>query len=137
MALLSSEEIEALIHRSAFNHFLGIKVESLDAEHLTLKLPFKEEFLRGNEKIGFSIHGGILASLIDITGDFVFATVDGRPLPTINLRVDYLRPAPAADVYAEAVVVKRGKTISVSDITVYRPDHKKVAIGRGLYHGLR
>ena len=38
-------------------------------------------------------HGGPIAAVIDTVGDYALIMLLGRPLPTINFRVDYLRPA--------------------------------------------
>ncbi len=38
-------------------------------------------------------HGGAIASLIDVAGDFALVLQVGGGVPTINLRIDYLRPA--------------------------------------------
>jgi len=59
--------------------------------------------------------------------------VYGRGLPTVDLRIDYLRPAQKGDLFAEAAVVKGGRTLGVADITVTNGAGKKIAVGRGLY----
>ena len=38
-------------------------------------------------------HGGAIGSLIDIAGDYALWAVLGYGVPTINLRIDFLRPA--------------------------------------------
>jgi acyl-coenzyme A thioesterase PaaI-like protein len=38
-------------------------------------------------------HGGPIAAIIDTVGDYALVMLLGRPLPTVNFRVDYLRPA--------------------------------------------
>ena len=38
-------------------------------------------------------HGGPIAAFIDIVGDFAIGMLVGGGVPTINLRIDYLRPA--------------------------------------------
>lgn len=78
-------------------------------------------------------HGGPLAALIDVAGDFAVGMLIGGGVPTMNLRIDYLRPAVGEYMEAIAVVRRMGKTSSVVDIDVMSSDGKLVAIGRGTY----
>lgn len=128
--------VQLEINKSNFNRFLGVQVQELEYERILLKLPVKKEFLRGNETNGYSIHGGIIASLIDITGDYAFSIIKKGALPTISLNINYLAPAKNKDLFAEASIVRIGKTISVSDISVFQKNpYKKIAVGRGSYFG--
>jgi uncharacterized protein (TIGR00369 family) len=78
-------------------------------------------------------HGGAIASLIDIAGDYALWAVLGYGVPTINVRIDYLRPASATDLRATARVRRAGRTVGVVDIDVRDDAGKLVAIGRGTY----
>lgn len=78
-------------------------------------------------------HGGVIASLIDIAGDFALIAILGYGVPTINFRVDYLRPAANSDLLAEARVRRAGRTIGVVDIDVTDAGGKLIALGRGCY----
>ena len=63
-------------------------------------------------------HGGVIASLIDVAGDFALVILLGGGVPTINLRIDYLRPAGGNRLKAIASVRRAGRTIGVVDIDV-------------------
>ena len=78
-------------------------------------------------------HGGPLASLIDIAGDYALWAVLGYGVPTINLRIDYLRPASATDLRAVARIRRVGRTVGVVDIDVMDDQGRVIAIGRGSY----
>jgi uncharacterized protein (TIGR00369 family) len=78
-------------------------------------------------------HGGAIASLIDIAGDFALIAVLGHGVPTINFRTDYLRPAMGAGLSAKATVRRIGRTVGVVDIDVVDDKGRVVAIGRGSY----
>ena len=56
----------------------------------------------------------------------------GKPLPTINLRVDYLRPGKGMLTLA-ARVRRSGKTVGVVDVDVLNDAGELVAIGRANY----
>jgi uncharacterized protein (TIGR00369 family) len=131
VSVLTKDQLSELLLKSNFHRFLNITVESISENTITLRLPFKEEFLAGAS--GTHIHGGIIASLIDIAGDFVFAAILGTALPTINMRVDYLSAGGREDLIASAHVIKLGRSVGISDIVIANPEGKTIAIGRGLY----
>jgi uncharacterized protein (TIGR00369 family) len=78
-------------------------------------------------------HGGAIASLIDIAGDYALWALLGYGVPTINIRIDYLRPASDTRLRARARVRKSGRTVAVVDIDVLDDQDRLVAIGRGTY----
>src|SRR5262245_38610439 len=92
-AALSQDDIQVMLGRSAFIRFLGLDVVSLDAgrEELVLKMPMRPELERGPGSGQF--HGGPIAAFIDTVGDYVLVMLLGSGVPTINFRVDFLRPA--------------------------------------------
>lgn len=98
---------------------------------MEIRLPFREEFLRldGSDWL----HGGIISALIDIAGDYAIMTRTGVGVPTIDLRIDYLRPARRGDLVAIGRAVKVGRTISTADVEVRDAAGEIVAIGRGVY----
>ncbi len=98
---------------------------------MEIRLPFREEFLRQDNSDW--LHGGILSALIDIAGDYAIVTKSGVGVPTIDLRVDYLRPARRGDLVAIARTVRVGRTIGVADVEVRDTGGVLVAVGRGVY----
>jgi len=79
------------------------------------------------------VHGGAIASLIDAAGDFAVIAAVGRDVPTIDLRVDYLRPASAGALTATARTVRVGRSVAVADIDVVDESGTQIAIGRGVF----
>ena len=126
---MSREQIQERMLQSNFNVFLGLKVISADPEkqEVVMRLKKRLEF----ERRGGQWHGGPIAGVIDTVGDYALAMMTGRPLPTINLRVDYLRPADSASLTVVARVRRSGKTVAVVDVEVSSDDSGVlVAIGR-------
>lgn len=80
-----------------------------------------------------NLHGGILATLVDLTADFAIAARIGRALPTIDLRIDYHRPVSDGEVRATGTVIKAGRTIATAEARVYDAKGSLVASGRGAY----
>ena len=90
---LTAEQIQAMFDRSPFISGLALQVQSLDydAMELTVSMPLKPSMERraGTKQV----HGGPIASFIDTIGDFVVGMMVGGGVPTINIRIDYLKPA--------------------------------------------
>ena len=78
-------------------------------------------------------HGGPIAALIDIVGDFAIGMLVGGGVPTMNFRTDYLRPAIGEALIATARVRRAGKTVAIVDIEVFDDEKRLVALGRGTY----
>src|SRR4051794_8767713 len=117
----SSPELDRLVEQLAlppFHDFLQPEAISADPSTgvVVVRLPFRPEFRRSQQ--GSHYHGGILASLIDLTGHAAVAVRIGRMVPTVDLRVDYLRAAPGTELVASGRVVRAGRTIAVADVEV-------------------
>jgi uncharacterized protein (TIGR00369 family) len=122
---------ERLLH-SPFNAFLDLEVVSADPkkQEVIIKLKMRPEFERLPGTGHW--HGGPIAAAIDIVGDYALAMMFGNPLPTINLRVDYLRPGKDTLTFV-ARIRRSGKTVGVVDVDVLNEAGELVAIGRANY----
>jgi uncharacterized protein (TIGR00369 family) len=134
---LSAEQIQAAFDASPFLGFLGLKVVALDHEAgtLTVSMPMRPELERRQGSGQF--HGGPLAAFIDSVGDYAIGMAVGGGVPTINLRIDYLRPAVGSVLTGTARVRRAGRTVALVDVDVYDEKQALVAVGRGTYSGQR
>jgi uncharacterized protein (TIGR00369 family) len=130
---VNAEDIQQRFDESPFMKFLGLKVQSVDRERseLMVTMPMRAEIERGQGTAQF--HGGPIAAFIDIVGDFAVALVVGGGVPTINIRIDYLKPAVGSLLTGTARVRRSGRTVSVVDIDVFDEKQSLVAVGRGTY----
>jgi uncharacterized protein (TIGR00369 family) len=106
---LEAADIQAIFDRSPFIGFLGIKVLGVDHDKSTFsaRMPLRPELER---RVGTKqFHSGPIASFIDIVGAFAIGMMVGGGVPTINLRIDYLRPSIGDYIDATAVVRRAGK----------------------------
>ncbi len=130
---LSHDQVQQHFDRSPFISTLGLHVLALDYDtsELTVEMPLQPSFER---KAGTKqFHGGPIASFIDTVGDYAVAMLLGGGVPTINIRIDYLKPAVGDALVAVARVRRAGRTVTVVDIDVFNPKDEPVAIGRGTY----
>jgi uncharacterized protein (TIGR00369 family) len=130
---LSGADVQAIFERSPFIGWLGLQVVSLDHERqeLVVKMVMRPEFERRPGTRQF--HGGPIAAFIDVTGDFAVGMMVGGGVPTMNFRIDYLRPAIGEALTAIARVRRMGRTAAIVDIEVVDDAKKLVALGRGTY----
>lgn len=98
---------------------------------VVVRLPFRPEFCRSRESPFY--HGGVIATLVDIAAHAAIAVRVGRTVPTIDLRIDYLRAAPAGDLLATGKILIVGRSVGRADVEVRSAEGKVVAVGRGAF----
>ncbi|MEZ5856482.1 MAG: PaaI family thioesterase [Hyphomicrobiaceae bacterium] len=130
---LTAGEMQAMLDRSPFIAFLGLKVVEADpvSEQVTMTCAMRPEFERGAGTGQW--HGGPLAAIIDTVGDYALVMALRRGLPTINFRVDYLRPAIKTNLVITAKVRRAGRSVGVVDVDVFNDQETLLAVGRAAY----
>jgi uncharacterized protein (TIGR00369 family) len=119
-----------------FHALLGPQAVAVDIETGTvvIRLPYSPTFRRAADSA--YIHGGVIAALIDMAAHAAVAVQTGRMAPTVDLRIDYLRPAPGSDLIATARVLRLGRAIARADVEVAGPGTQPYAVGRGTFSTL-
>jgi uncharacterized protein (TIGR00369 family) len=130
---LPLEVLPDVLRRSPFHRLLGLEMTRASHGEVVIRMPFRAELLAGDDEMGRYVHGGAIASLIDTAGDFAVIAATGHDVPTIDLRIDYLRPATKGTLTATARAIKAGRSVAVADIEVVGEDGKAVAVGRGVF----
>jgi len=130
---MTRSDIQKELDSSPFISFMQMTCTEMDtnAGTMTITMPMRPELERGAGTGQF--HGGAIASLIDTVGDFAVVMVTGGIVPTINFRVDYLRPAFGKYLTGKALIRRVGRTIGVIDVDIYDESGKLTAVGRGCY----
>ncbi|MSP75060.1 MAG: PaaI family thioesterase [Rhodospirillaceae bacterium] len=133
---LTGDELQAMLDRSPFIAFLGLKITEADParELVTMTCAMRPEFERGAGTGQW--HGGPIAAIIDTVGDYALIMALRRGLPTINFRVDYLRPAIKTSLTSTARVRRAGKSVGLVDVDVFNDQKALVAVGRATYSTL-
>ena len=125
------EKLQELITRGPFNKWLNFTVLKSGEDGVELKATWREEWVVNPERR--YTHGGILAAIIDVAADYAIAAQLGRPVPTIDIRVDYHKAAMPGDLTAKARVVRMGSQYSTAEASLYDKEGALVASGRGTY----
>ncbi|MGP3991911.1 PaaI family thioesterase [Streptomyces sp. 3N207] len=124
--------VKSALHASAFHRWLGLEIVRADDGEVILHLSVRpEHVVNGTPSY---VHGGIIAAAADLAGDLAFVTRTGTGLPTVDIRIDYLRPAyPDADLRVAARIVRQGRRLGVADIHVHDTVQREIALARALY----
>ena len=130
-AQITLEKLQQLIARGPFNRWLNFTIMKMDAGGIEVKATWREEWVVNPDRR--YTHGGILAAIVDGAADYAIAAQLGRPVPTIDIRVDYHKAAMPGDLVAKARVVRTGSQYSTAEAYVYDSEDTLVASGRGTY----
>lgn len=80
------------------------------------------------------LHGALLGLLADAAGAYAVLTlVPGGEVLTIEFKINFLTGAVGKRVFADARVVRLGKTVAVTEMDVWFGSGEKVAVGLGTY----
>jgi uncharacterized protein (TIGR00369 family) len=140
------QAVASFFQRIPFNQVLGIELDELSPERVTMHLPMKPELI-GNFVHGI-LHGGVISSLLDACGGamaLIGAFANHQHLPpaermsklsklgTIDLRIDYLRPGRGQRFTATATPLRAGNKVAVIRMELHNDEGVLVAVGTGTY----
>ena len=118
--------IKYAMERNGHGAALGFKLDKISRGETSLIFPYKEETV-GNPITGV-VHGGVIVSLLDTACGCAAMTVLGTPsvTPTMDLRLDYMRPAePYKSIYVEAKVYRKSSTVIFCRGLAWQDDREK------------
>lgn len=118
MSRISQEEfLQLATEHVPFVAQLGMQVEMLEAGKATIRIPFRDDFIRP----GGTISGPVQMALADLTMYAVVLSLIGRVelAVTTNLNCNFLRRPRPADLIAKGQILKLGKRLAVGEVTLY------------------
>ena len=137
---------DLIIEKIPFNKVLGLTVESLNLDQVSVRLPMRPELI-GNFIRG-SLHGGVISSTLDFMGGLVaflsvLKTMQGQSVQvmaerfakigTIDMRIDYLRPGLGDYFIATGYVLRTGNKVAVTRMELHNNERQLIAVGTGAY----
>ncbi len=106
--------------------FTYLPAEAKDADKEVCHLSFEVTELIMNPQ--GSLHGGIFATVMDISMGHLLRKVQGAAGATIEMKVQYLRPVMKGPATCEGKFVKRGRAISFLESRIFDRDGKVAAL---------
>lgn len=120
-----------LLEGMPYVRWLGA-IASLDGDHARLSLPYTT-MLTGNPTLP-ALHGGVVASLMECAAVLeLLLRLDLARVPkSIDVSIDYLRPALTQTLHAECSVERIGRRIAQTTMRCWHDEPAKpVAVARG------
>lgn len=121
------QHVEAMCAHITHGALQGIRLEKVEGEELTLRLPYRAELV-GNPDTGV-IHGGALTVLLDQTlgiAGLCCDRVGNKITATLDLRIDHLGIAPAGrDILASARVYRSTRRVLFVEGVAYSESRDK------------
>lgn len=125
-------ELQHLVDASPVHRRLRLTVITADETGVTCRAePGAEETGEDN---GQFLHGGVVATLLDAAATFALISATGTDWSTVDLRTDFLRPAPAGVLLVSGTAVQAGKRLGRASATVSDPaSGRLLATGGGTF----
>ena len=124
-----------MAERIPFNRVLGVQIVEISRGRTVFAVPFRPELVGDPERP--ALHGGVLSAVADAAGGCaVWTTIgDQDRVSTIDLRIDYLRPARLETFHATATVLRVGNRVGVVDVVLSHPGapEEPLAEAKGVY----
>lgn len=115
-----------------FSQLLGLTFEEYQAGRSRCTLAVQESFFNPNGVV----HGGVIYTMVDTGMGLALWTLlqPAEACSTIEIKINYLRPALAGRLIAETHVIQRGTTVAVLQSRVEDESGKLVALAIGSFH---
>jgi len=129
-----------------FNRVLGLKIDRVEPELVSCHVEMKPELI--GHFAHQRMHGGVISATLDAMGGLaVMAAIGARhmdepveqrlmrfsKLGTIDLRIDYLRPAIGARFTARAEVLRLGSRVASTRMEFFDAQGRLMSTGAGAY----
>jgi len=113
----------------------GLEIAHLSTDSATLVLPSREDWLGDAESGRFN--PGVITMLVDNTAGLAVIARAGRrePIATLDLRMDYLRPAfIGTPVSCRAQCIRMTRSIAFAHAVIWQDDeHTPIATAQGVF----
>jgi len=122
---MTLKKLKLFLHEIPFNAYVGINLVRLHKDGVTLACTIRPELLNGSDVL----HGGVTATLADVAVGMALARHLGRPraATTVEMKINYLRPAVHGRVTARSHLVKVGSRLCCGRVEVVDQQKRPVA----------
>ena len=120
--------LDAFLQRVPYVRYLGMRVE-LAGDEMTAVLPFADHLI-GNPMIP-ALHGGVMGAFLEMTAlaQLSIAQPTRRVPKTIDITIEYLRPARAQETYARAILRKVGRRVANVQVEAWQESRAQPVAG--------
>jgi uncharacterized protein (TIGR00369 family) len=130
----------------AFNRVIGLRIDTMEPDGVTAHIEMRPELI--GHFAHQRLHGGVISATLDAMGGLaVMAAIGARHLDeppdarlqrfaklgTIDLRIDYLRPATGPRFLARAEVLRLGSRVASTRMEFLGADQRLLSTGAAAY----
>lgn len=128
---LGPDELRERILRSGYHRAHGAELTEVEPGRVVMRVTLGEDHLNPQG----IVHGGVIAGLIDSVSGISLRTVRGRDVGhvTVQMQVNYLRPAKPGHLYGTGRVLHDGGRMGVAEAEVHDVDGALVARGTATF----
>jgi len=127
---MTREEAEALLASCPLHALLGLELEEFGDGRASFRFAPPASVRSGE---GAPMHGGALATALDTAATFAVIASFGADASTVDLRLDFLRPALDPELIVEGVTLRAGRRLAWADAAATTVDGRVVATARGTF----
>ena len=120
-AKITAEQLAQLAHDEVpFMQQIGMIVAEVESGAVTVKVPYREEFVRP----GGTISGAVMMAVADFVmwGVVLSLVRPAHMAVTTNLNVNFLRRPMPGELIARGSILKLGKRLAVGEVSLYCGD---------------
>ena len=125
-----TDVLSAYVQHSPFCAHLGMKADAIEPGRVRLSMPFAESLVT----VGDVVHGGAISALADTAATLAawsgLESIENARGTTVSLSISFIAAARAADLFAEARVIRRGRSICFCEVDV--SDGAGTTVAKGL-----
>lgn len=112
------EGLQEAIDASVVHRNLEVRVRHVGEDAVVLDVTATDQWCNTNDEP--TVHGGVLATLLDMAATHSVVPAVGRPGPTISLTINYLAPVRPGPLTVVGRVVRVGGTVCVLESEVWQ-----------------
>jgi uncharacterized protein (TIGR00369 family) len=110
-------EVRASFARQGLMRAIGAELATLGPGRCTVEVTFSESV---GQQQGF-FHGGVIGAVADTAGGYAALSLlpVGSEVVTLEYKINFLRPAAGDRLLAEGVVLRAGRSVTVTRVDVF------------------
>ena len=113
---VTSSQLKKRVHATNAAKLFGFVIVKAQPGRVAVRMRVEER----HKQVHGVVHGGVVAALADTAGGLAsyMAYPRGTRVATIEMKINFLEAVEGGDITAEAVVVRKGMHIAVTDCDV-------------------
>lgn len=128
---MTREHLAEFVSAIPFNRYCGIELDRTHDDGVTVACDIAPDLLNGHG----TLHGGLTATLADVALGIAVCWLVGKTksATTVEMKINYLRPAVSGRVKARAKLVRTGSTLCTGTVEIVDENKQVVAVALGTY----